>query len=195
MRNFQYAAGATPLDPDECAGLVPRHITTQAELNEWEQANIVEALRWISRQGRRDLLDELFLRQLHQRMFGKTWKWAGTYRQTDKNIGVDHRHIQVQLRNLLEDVKAQVEFKSYAPDELALRFHHRLVWIHPFANGNGRHARQAADMLITRLGARAFTWGGGSLVAPGDERQAYLAALRAADARDMAPLLRFARAR
>ncbi len=195
MTAWQALPGATPLDPDESAGLIPRHITTQAELNEWEQANLVEGLQWALRQTRRELLDEVFLRDLHRRMFGKTWRWAGTYRQSDKNIGVDHRQIQVQLRNLLEDVRTQVEFRSYAPDEVALRFHHRLVWIHPFANGNGRHARLAADMLAQRLGRPAFTWGGRSLVAASQIRQAYLDALRSADRRDMAPLIHFARTR
>lgn len=193
MIGLQYPVGATSLDPDESAGLIPRHITTQAELNEWEQANIIEGVQWASRQRRRHLLDEVFLRDLHRRMFGKTWKWAGTYRQTDKNIGVDHRQIQVQLRNLIDDVTAQIEFNSYAPDELALRFHHRLVWIHPFANGNGRHARQAADMLVTRLGQPAFGWGGRCLVEAGAKRQAYLEALRAADRRNLRPLMDFAR--
>ena len=187
--------GATPLDPDESAGLIPRHISTQAQLNEWEQANILDGVQWALRQVRRELLDEQFLRQLHQRMFGRTWHWAGQYRQSDKNIGVDHRQIQVRLRDLLEDVRTQIGYRAYGADELALRFHHRLVWIHPFANGNGRHARLAADLLVARLGQPAFTWGGASLVAAGDVRQAYLAALRSADGRDLDPLLRFARSR
>lgn len=188
-----YPPGATPLDPDESAGLIPRHITTQAELNEWEQANLIEGAQWALRQKRRDLLDEVFLRTLHQRMFGKTWRWAGTFRQSEKNIGVDPRQIQVQLRNLLQDVRAQIEFSAYEPDELALRFHHRLVSIHPFANGNGRHARFAADLLVARLGRAAFSWGGRSLVAASVTRQAYLEALRAADRREMNPLLALAR--
>lgn len=191
--DFYYAPGATPLDPDEAAGLIPRHITTQGELNEWEQANILEGVQWALKQKKRDLLDEAFVRELHRRMFSKTWKWAGTYRQTDKNIGVDWRQIPVQLRNLLDDAKTQIEFQSYPADELALRFHHRLVWIHPFANGNGRHARLMADLLIQRLGHPAFSWGGQSLVTANTNRQSYLAALRAADNRDYQPLLEFAR--
>lgn len=126
-------------------------------------------------------------------MFGKTWKWAGNFRQSDKNIGVDWRRIPVQLRNLLDDAKAQIEFNAYPPDELALRFHHRLVWVHPFANGNGRHARLMADLLIQRLGLPAFGWGGQSLVTAGEKRKAYLDALRAADGRDYQALLQFAR--
>lgn len=126
-------------------------------------------------------------------MFGRTCTWPGTCRQADKSIGVDPRHIQVQLRNLLDDVRAQIQHQAYPPDELALRFHHLLVWIHPFANGNGRHARQATDMLVTRLGAPAFSWGGSSLVAASDKRHAYLEALSVADRRDMRLLLQFAR--
>jgi len=187
------APGATPLDPDETAGLIPRHITTQAELNEWEQTNILEGLRWARRQGKRELLDETFLRELHRRLFGKTWNWAGSFRKTDKNIGVDWRQIPVQLRQLLDDVKAQIEYGSYPTDEIALRFHHRLVWIHPFANGNGRHARLAADLMIRRFGEPAFTWGGRSLVEASENRRRYLSALRAADAWDYQALLAFAR--
>lgn len=193
--DFQYAPGATPLDPDEAAGLIPRHITTQGELNEWEQTNILEGVQWALKQKKRDLLDEAYQRELHRRMFSKTWKWAGSFRQTDKNIGVDWLQIPVQLRNLQGDAKAQIEFKSYPPDELVLRFHHRLVWIHPFANGNGRHARLMADMLIQRMGRPAFSWGGQSLVGASEKRRAYLDALRAADGRDYQPLFQFARSR
>lgn len=193
--DFQYAPGATPLDPDEAAGLIPRHITTQGELNEWEQTNILEGVQWALKQKKRDLLDEAYQRELHRRMFSKTWKWAGSFRQTDKNIGVDWLQIPVQLRNLQGDAKAQIEFKSYPPDELVLRFHHRLVWIHPFANGNGRHARLMADMLIQRMGHPAFSWGGQSLVGASEKRRAYLDALRAADGRDYQPLFQFARSR
>jgi len=190
---LQYATGATPLDPDEAAGLIPRHIITQAELNEWEQTNILEGAQWAFKQKNRDMLDECFVRELHRRMFSKTWKWSGSFRLTDKNIGVDWQQIPLQLRNLLNDVKAQIEFKAYAPDELALRFHHRLVWIHPFVNGNGRHARLMADLLVARLGASPLSWGGQSLVGTSEKRTAYLAALKAADARDYQRLMQFAR--
>jgi Fic-DOC domain mobile mystery protein B len=192
---FRYAPGATPLDPDEVASLIPRHIATQGELNEWEQANILEGLQWARRRGKRDLLNEAFLRELHRRMFGKTWKWAGSFRQTGKNIGVDWPQIPIQLRQLLDDVKAQIEYGSYPPDEIALRFHHRLVWIHVFPNGNGRHARLAADLLIQALGEPAFTWGGRSLIEASENRKRYLSALRAADGLDYKPLLALARNR
>lgn len=188
-----YSPEATPLDPDEAAGLIPTHITTQGDLNEWEQANILQGLRWALRQKTRDLLDEAFLRELHRRMLGQTWRWAGEFRRSDKSIGVDWQQIQVQLRDLLRDVKVQIEFAAYPADEIVLRFHHRLVWIHPFTNGNGRHARLAADLLISRLGNEVFSWGGESLVSISAKRENYLVALRAADVRDYAPLLRFAR--
>jgi Fic-DOC domain mobile mystery protein B len=191
--DFEYAPGATPLDPDEAAGLIPQHITTQGELNEWEQTNILQGLRWAQRQKKREVLDEPFLRELHRRMFDETWQWAGSFRRSDKNIGVDWRQIPVQLRNLLDDVKAQIEYGSYPIDEIALRFHHRLVWIHPFANGNGRHARLATDLLIARLGGAPFSWGSQSLVEAGEQRKCYLAALRAADGREYQALLAFAR--
>jgi Fic-DOC domain mobile mystery protein B len=190
--NLDYAPGATPLDPDELAGLIPGHIATQGELNEWEQQNIQVGDDW-ARKQRKDILSDDFLRQLHRRMFGETWRWAGEFRRSDKNIGVDWLHIGVELRKLLDDVRFQVEHGSYPSDEIAVRFHHRLVAIHPFANGNGRHARLMADLLVERLGRPRFTWGSVNLVDAGETRQRYIAALHAADANDIAPLLAFAR--
>lgn len=190
--NLDYPSGATPLDADELASLIPGHITTQGELNEWEQLNIVHGEAW-ARKQRKEILNEAFLRQLHQQMFSETWKWAGDFRKSDKNIGVDWLKISIELRKLLDDAHYQIEHASYVPDEIAVRFHHRLVAIHPFPNGNGRHARLMADLLVERLGQPRFTWGSRSLVDASATRQAYIAALQAADARNYAPLLAFAR--
>lgn len=190
--NLDYAPGATPLDADELASLIPGHITTQGELNEWEQLNIVQGDTWARRQ-RKEILDDGFLRRLHQQMFGETWRWAGSFRKSDKNIGVDWLQIGVELKKLLDDVRYQVANGSLPPDEIAVRLHHRLVAIHPFPNGNGRHARLMADLLVERLGRPRFTWGSASLTDANETRQRYIAALQAADARDIAPLLAFAR--
>ncbi len=190
--DLDYPPGATPLDADELASLLPRHIVTQRELNEWEQLNIVQGESW-ARKQRKEFLDESFIRQLHRQMFGETWRWAGQFRNSDKNIGIDWLKIGVALRQLLDDVRYQIEHASYSPDETALRFHHRLVAIHPFPNGNGRHARLMADLLVERLGQPRFTWGSRSLTEATDTRQRYIAALQAADSRDYAPLLAFSR--
>lgn len=187
-------AGATPLDPDESAGLLPGHIATREQLDEWEAENILEGQRWAAGAAkRRDILDDAFLRELHRRMFGRTWKWAGTYRSTEKNIGVAPARIAEEARQLLENTRAQIAAEVAPIDEVAARFHHRLVWIHPFANGNGRHARLLTDLLLAANGAEPFTWGRGDLEHAGEARARYLAALRAADARDFAPLLAFVR--
>ena len=192
---FQYAAGATPLDPDEAAGLVPSHITTQADLNAWEQANILQAVRWVARQKKRDLLTEGFVRDLHRRMFDQTWKWAGTFRQSNKNIGVDWTQVAVKLRNLLDNTRFQIDHKVFEPDELVVRFHHQLVWVHAFPNGNGRHARLMADVLAQQLGRPRMTWGGADveLVSMGTVRDRYLKALREADQGQWSALIAFAR--
>lgn len=124
-------AGATSLDADELASLIPSHVATQGELNEWEQLNIVQGELW-ARKQRKDVLNEGFVRLLHKRMFGQTWKWAGEFRRSDKNIGVDWRNIGMNRKNLLDDVRYQVEHGSLPADEIAIRFHHRLVAIHPF---------------------------------------------------------------
>jgi Fic-DOC domain mobile mystery protein B len=131
--------------------------------------------------------------ELHRRMFGDVWRWAGTFRISERNIGIDHWLIPIELRKLLDDTKAQIGAQSYPPDEIAVRFHHRLVQIHPFPNGNGRHARMMADLLIEQLGGESFTWGKGSLGTVGAVRQAYVRALKAADAHDVEPLRIFAR--
>ena len=185
---------ATPLDPDEAAGLIPSHIRTQAELNEWEQTNILEGQRWaLRRRSRTDPLTEGFVRELHERMFGKTWNWAGTFRSSDKNIGVDWRQVGVQLRDLIDDTRYWLAHDTYPLDESVARFHHRLVCIHPFPNGNGRHARLMADVLLVRRGAEPFSWGRGDLVHAGAARDRYLAALKAADRGEVGPLLEFVR--
>jgi Fic-DOC domain mobile mystery protein B len=185
--------GATPLDPDEAVGLIPRHITTQAQLNEWEFANILDAQRWAFGLRRRQVLDDKFARDLHKRMFGKTWRWAGQYRTSEKNIGIAPGSIAVELRNLVKDVRAQLEARAFSIDELAARFHHRLTVIHPFANGNGRHARLMIDVLLKRQQAELFTWGKGDLVRDGEVRGRYIDALRAADRHDYGPLVAFVR--
>ena len=183
---------ATPLAPEEREGLIPSYITLRRELNEAEQANILEAGEWALAR-KRDVLTETFLKALHKQMFGRVWRWAGAFRLTERNIGVAPYRIPVDLRQLLDDCRHWVEHSTYPPDEIAARFHHRLVSIHPFPNGNGRHARMAADLLLTRLGQPRFTWGQDNLVDPGETRQAYIAALRAADNRDIQPLLEFVR--
>lgn len=188
-----HAPGATPLDPDEARGLIPGHIRMQAELDQWEQANVLEGSTWAMRSRERDVLSERFVRELHKRMFGSTWQWAGTFRTTGKNIGVDSAQIGVQLHELLENARYWIERSTFPMDEIAARFHHRLVVIHPFSNGNGRHARQMTDVLLKRNGAAAFSWGGANLETVGDARDRYLVALRAADAGDYAQLLAFVR--
>lgn len=183
--------GATPLDPDEITGLIPSGIATQEQLNLWESENILAAETWAAGLRRLDVLDEGFVRELHRRMFGHTWRWAGRFRRTEKNIGIAPEQIAPAIRNLLEDTRVQVEAKAYPLAEIAARFHHRLTRIHPFANGNGRHARMLTDLLMRQLGMRPFGWGRGDLVHVGEVRTAYIAALRAADAGEFEPLLEF----
>jgi Fic-DOC domain mobile mystery protein B len=183
---------ATPLTEEEREDLILSYITLRSELNEAEQANILEAEEWAFSR-KRDVLDERFLKNLHKRMFGRVWKWAGTFRQSEKNIGVDAYQIPVELRKLLEDCRYWIEHGTYESDEIAARFHHRLVLVHPFPNGNGRHARTAADLLLVNLGRPRFTWGRANLVDAGETRDSYIAALQAADNHDNAPLLTFVR--
>ena len=185
---------ATPLTPEETRDLIPAHIAYRSELNEAEQENISHAQEWALGPRRRDLLSEKFVKDLHRRMLGDVWRWAGKFRNSQRNMGIDYWLIPTELRQLLDDAKAWVESRTYPRDEIAVRLHHRLVLIHPFPNGNGRHARLMADLLVMRLGGERFTWGRESLRDPGAARRRYIAALRAADNHDLAPLLEFARA-
>jgi Fic-DOC domain mobile mystery protein B len=126
-------------------------------------------------------------------MFDRVWRWAGKYRTTERNLGVKPFEIEPALRQALDDARYWIEHKSFPPDEIAVRFHHRLVSVHPFPNGNGRWSRLAADVLITQLGGARFTWGGANLQAAGDARKRYIEALHAADKHDLEPLIGFAR--
>ncbi|WP_193370679.1 mobile mystery protein B [Pelagibius marinus] len=190
---FQEPAGATPLDPDERQGLKYDHITTRGELDELEQANIEQGLAWASRRRRRDVFDDAFIRRLHKELFGDVWTWAGEYRQTEKNIGIDPLQIPEQMRVLLGNARYWAENGIFSPLEAAARFHHRMVQIHPFPNGNGRHARIAADIMLEEVYEHPpVEWANGfDLQADNERRQAYIAALRAADGEDFAPLLSF----
>jgi Fic-DOC domain mobile mystery protein B len=185
--------GQTPLDPDEAAGLKPKHIGTQGELDEWEAENILKATHWVGRQKTLDVLNEHFCRDLHTKMFSDTWIWAGTFRKSDKNIGCDWTKIGVNLYQLLGNTAYWLEHGTYPPDEVAVRFHHQLVWLHPFPNGNGRHSRLMTDCLLKQHRLTPFSWGRGNLIAVNDVRERYIQALRAADAGDYAQLLAFVR--
>jgi len=189
---FEQPDDATPLPPEEMLDLIPSHIAYRSELNVAEQGNILRAQTWALAR-RRDLLSEKFVKDLHLRMLGEVWRWAGKFRTSERNIGIAHWEIPVALRNLLDDTKAWIEYKTYPPDEIAVRFHHRLVQIHPFANGNGRHSRLMADLLAMQLGRERFSWGSESLSDAGTVRTRYIQALKACDHRDIGPLLAFAR--
>ena len=190
---IDYPEGATPLDPDELEGLKFAHIETQGELDQLEQQNIQEGYNWLTRQRKyKDFISDEFCKVLHEKLFGSVWMWAGSYRHSDKNIGVDHLMITVELRNLLDDAKYWVEHGTYNREEFAARFHHRLVKIHPFPNGNGRHARIMTDVILEGvLGVAPVNWGASDLGADGEHRQAYIQALRAADNNDYRQLIEF----
>lgn len=192
---FQEPDDATPLEPEEREGLLQTWVTHRRDLNEAEEENIVKGAAWARsrRQRNADILRETFARSLHLRMFGDVWEWAGQFRQTERNIGIEAHRIPNDLAMMFDDVRYWVDHQTYPPDEIAVRLHHRLVAIHPFPNGNGRHARLMADLMAERLGRNPFIWGGGSLHDVGELRRHYIDALRAADNHDIHPLLEFAR--
>ena len=192
---FGYQAGQTPLNPEQISGLKIKTIATQQQLNEFEQANINEALIWLtSKRKIKNLLSEEFIIQVHQRMFGLVWNWAGQFRRTETNLGMDWTKIRIELRQLVADVNFWMEHQSYLPDEAAIRFKHRLVSIHCFPNGNGRHSRIMADLICQHVfDSKKFSWGQSSLVEPSAQRTEYLKALKLADKGDYSELISFAR--
>lgn len=193
---LNYIEGQTPLDEDEKEGLLIPTIATRRELDEFEQLNIEDALQWIIGKSFdiEEIVTESFIRNIHQRMFGNVWSWAGQFRKTNKNLGVDKHQIPVSLKNLCDDVLYWVKNETYLPEEIAIRFKHRIVSIHCFSNGNGRHSRFMADIIVEKCyKLPSFSWGAEDLVHQGKTRSAYLDAVRCADAGDIHPLMKFAR--
>ena len=193
---LSYIFGQSPLSEEEKEGLLIKTISTRGELDEFEQQNIEDAVEWTLRQksSAERILTIDFILEVHRRMFDKTWEWAGSVRKTNKNIGVDTFDILPQLKMLIDDCRYWIRNKEYQPDEVAVRFKHRLVKINPFPNGNGRHSRLCADIIISHIfGGEVFSWGGSDLSRSGSIRKIYIEAIHAADAGDLKPLIRFAR--
>lgn len=194
--DFDYNAGQTPLDPDESDGLKILSIATRGELDEFEQKNIEDALQWVFAQNftLQKVLTQKFVQQLHKRMFDQVWKWAGDFRQSNKNLGVSHFQIATSLQQLLDDCTYWIEHETYSRQEIAIRFKHRLVSIHCFPNGNGRHSRLMADIMIHKiLGKPMFSWGAKTRMKTTSARAQYLKSLKEADLESYEGLIAFAR--
>ena len=193
---LEYEYGQTPLSEEEKEGLLIKSVSTKGELDEFEQNNIEDAVVWTMKKKFRidEILTEKFIKGVHKRMFGEVWEWAGQFRNSNKNIGVDKFRIGVELKILFDDCRYWIENKTYPEDEIAVRFKHRMVLIHPFANGNGRHSRLCGDILVSHIFKRpVFTWGKVSLTPERHTRKIYIKAVKAADQDDIVPLLNFAR--
>ena len=195
--DFHLIDGQTPLDEEEKEGLLIPTITTRSELDEFEQQNIEYAIKWtMGRKFKTDqILTEDFVKLVHKKMYGDVWAWAGEFRKTNKNIGVDRSMIAMELHNLLGDCKFWIEKGTYSSDEIAIRFKHRIVQIHCFSNGNGRHSRMMGDLIIEKIFDKpVFSWGANSdLAKAGGVRSEYIHAVKAADGNDLSGLLDFAR--
>ncbi|GBD91424.1 fic/DOC family protein [bacterium BMS3Abin04] len=191
-----YINGQTPLDEDEKDGLLISTITTRGELDEFEQLNIQKAIEWTLKNKFNidKILTEEFAKNLHKKMFDEVWKWAGDFRTTNKNIGVDKFMIGIEVKKLIDDCNFWIKNNAFSPDEISLRYSHRIVQIHLFPNGNGRHSRLIGDIIVNHVfNLPVFTWGRKDLVHKGNARQLYLEALRKADQGNYSKLLEFAR--
>lgn len=193
---FNYIDGQTPLNEEEKEGIKIKSITTRGELDELEQLNIEKAIQWILKKKlkQEQILSEDFIKLLHTKMFGDVWDWAGSFRKSDKNIGVNWTQVGIQLKMLLDDTKYWIENKTDSPDEIAIRFKHRLVSIHCFPNGNGRHSRIMADIIIESIfGLDIFTWSNSNLADANITRSEYIDSIKKADEGIIEPLIKFAR--
>ncbi len=193
---FDYKNGQTPIDEEEKDGLKIKSITTQEELDEFEQLNIEKAVEWIIRTKFKPekILTEKFVQDLHKRMYDDVWKWAGEFRKTEKNLGIPWTQIGVELKNLLNDVKYWIENKTFTPEEIAIRYKHRIVSIHCFPNGNGRHSRVMADIIMESIfGNEIFSWHQSNMVKANEIRSQYINALREADNGNFKALIKFAK--
>ena len=194
--DYKYSDGQTPLDEDEKEGLKISSVTTQQELDEFEQLNIEKAIEWTIHSNLKSekILSEKFIKNLHQKMFGDVWKWAGEFRKSDKNLGIHWPQISVELKKLIDDTKYWIENSTYSPEEISIRFKHRLVAIHCFPNGNGRHSRMMADIIMESVfGEDSFSWHSSNMVKADETRKKYIAALKKADNGNMKPLIAFAK--
>jgi len=194
--DLEYINGQTPLDEEEKLGLKIETISTREELDEFEQKNIEEVIQWLFSQklNAKSILTEEFIRKLHKRMYGEVWSWAGEFRKTDKNIGIDKWQIPTELKKLLGDILYWIDHETYKPEEIAIRFKHRIVSIHCFPNGNGRHSRLLADIVMSKIyDLPEFTWGSGNLAEEEGDRESYISAGREADKNNFTPLLAFAK--
>ena len=194
--DFDYTDNQTPLEEDEKEGLLIKSITTRAELDEFEQQNIEKAMLWLKSKKftATEILSEKFVQQLHRHMYAGVWKWAGEYRKTNKNIGVDKNQVAMALKQLLDDCQYWINDYSFSEEEIALRLKHRIVQVHCFANGNGRHSRLMADTMMEKVfHLPAFTWGAANLIKQSNLRTAYIQALKKADAGDYNDLIAFAK--
>ncbi|MBN8697096.1 MAG: mobile mystery protein B [Bacteroidetes bacterium] len=194
--DLNYINGQTPLDEEEKDDLLIPTISTRSELDEFEQQNIEKAIFWTLKRSLKaeNIISANFIKNLHKKMYGDVWAWAGEFRKTEKNIGIPHWQIPTELKQLLDDAKFWYENETYTPDEIAIRFKHRLVSIHCFANGNGRHSRLMADIIIDKIFKKpVFSWGANNLSNENDARAKYLKALKVADKGDYELLLKFSR--
>lgn len=194
--DLRYVPGQTPLTPAELDELKVESISTRGELDELEQQNIEKAHEWLLVKdfSLDRILSEKFIFELHRRMLGDVWSWAGQTRKSNKNIGVDWTEIRTSLRPLIDDTKYWIEHHTYSDDEIAIRFKFRIVSIHCFPNGNGRHSRLMADVIIEKIFHKLpFTWGGGNITQQGQTRSNYLAALKVAEQTNINDLIAFAR--
>lgn len=180
--------GETPLD--DLSGL-KADITKRGELDTLEFQNNLKAYQkyFLKPLSLTRIFTHRGLLRIHQEMFGEVWSWAGEKRKSGKNLGPPPAKVGFEINRLLFDFH-RWEKSKIEPIEIAARLHQRLVWIHPFENGNGRWARMAANLYLHGKGLPLIQWPTDQEFVKKVFKPAYLSALRAADGGDHGPLLK-----
>ncbi len=180
---------STPIN--DLSGLIPSGITVKSALDEWEAENILKAYNRYLKTSRKRAISPGLITAVHKEMFGLTWKWAGSFRKENLNLGVEWFAIPVEIKKLCDDIAFWEKSKNVNILEQSVRIHHRLVRIHPFLNGNGRHARMIADIFLSGRGKKLPLWPDKDMVETTDIRKRYIHCLKEADNGDYAGLLEF----
>ena len=157
-----------------------------------EAKNHYEALEYLYSLVEKDNsqnISEYLIRNLHKLVTAETDKeWAGNYRNSNVIIvGSEHTppdafEVSIVMGDLIKWLRGNQ--KKLHPIELAAIFHHKLVFIHPFFDGNGRTARLAMNLLLMQ---KSYPMA----VMLKNDRKKYYQTLSRADEKDYAPFVRF----
>ena len=190
MATWDPIEGETPIDPSH---LKDRSIRTRQQLNSAEAQSILKPfVKYLGAKPSKKIapFNLNWFQQLHEEMFGDVWQYAGKFRQEDKNIGVKWQNIITEMYQFEQDLIFWEQNQTYDVFERSVRLHHRAVFIHPFDGGNGRWSRLLGNIYLKQHEHPLVKWPEETI---GTEesvaREAYLSAVKRADAGDFFELI------